>query len=91
MITIEIQCKERIIKDVKIFYYLFYFILFMGIMIILSISRPIKIWKKESKIRMGCAYSRNAKYSIKVYRIREKREWIKMGNVKKMEKNEVRM
>ena len=45
----------------------------------LYLSRNGKI---ESEIRMGCAYSTNTKYSIKVYQINLKRESIKIKNGK---------
>lgn len=55
------------------FYYLFYFILWIlgNYDYSLNLSTNQKI---ESKINGEAAYLTNAKYSIKVYRIRMKRE-----------------
>ena len=49
----------------------------------LYLSRNVKI---ESKIRMECAYSTNAKSSIKVYQFNLKRESIKIKNGKNVKK-----
>jgi hypothetical protein len=78
-VTIALVSEEPInrVKARCCFYllFLFYIILFVGIMIILSISLEIER-KKESKIKMECVYSTNVKYYIKVYKFTMKRERI---------------
>ena len=65
----------------NIFYYLFYFILWFNVNYeySLDLSRNGKI---ESKIKMECAFTKDAKSYIKVYPFTMKRDSIKMQNGK---------